>query len=62
MRMGMERITRMGALCVRKGVRGDREKDPPKKGVRGIERSHLKEWCQRKKKIKKSFKIFAFSC
>ena len=24
MRMGMARITRMGALCVRKGVRGDR--------------------------------------
>ena len=58
MRMGMARITRMGALCVRKGVLGDREKDPKKWGVRGIERSRLKEWCQRKKKIKKSFKNF----
>ena len=43
MRMGMARITRMGALCVRKGVPGDRGKDPHKMGMRGIERSHTKE-------------------
>jgi hypothetical protein len=63
MRMGMVRITRMGALCVRKGVRGDREKDPPKKnGCAAEGGSRLKEKCQWKKKIKKSFKIFSFSC
>ena len=32
MRMGMARITRMGALCVCKGVLGDREKDPKRGG------------------------------
>ena len=32
MRIGMARITRMGALCVRKGVRADRGKDPQKMG------------------------------
>lgn len=47
--------------CVR-GVRGDRGKDPKKGGARHRVRSRIKEGCQRKKKIKKSFKIFAFSC
>ena len=38
------------------------ENTPKKGGARQMVRSHLKEECQRKKKIKKSFKIFAFSC
>lgn len=36
MRMGMARITRMGALCVRKGGFGEIAEKTPKKGVRGI--------------------------
>ena len=60
MRMGVVRITRMGALCVRKGVRGDRGKDPEKKGVRGIERSRLKEGCQEKRRSKKVSKFLLF--
>lgn len=63
MLMGMARITRMGALCVRYGGSGEiAEKNPKKRGARQGARSHLKEGCQRKKKIKKSFKIFVFSC
>ena len=42
------------------GFREIAEKTPKKRGVRGRERSRLKEGCQRKKKIKKSFNFFLF--
>ena len=59
MRMGMARITRMGALCVRKGVLGDRGKDPKKGGARHRE-IPPKRMVSTKKEDQKKFQNFCF--
>lgn len=55
MRMGMVRITRMGALCVRKWGSGRSRKRPQKRGCAAYgEISPKKKSVNEKKEIKKS--------
>ena len=60
MRMGMARIARMGALCVRKGVLGDREKYPKKGGARHREISPKIMVSTKKRRSKKVSKFLLF--
>lgn len=50
----------MGALCVRKGVRADREKDPQKMGGARHREISPKRRVSTKKVDQKSFKNFCF--